>query len=154
LSKRLIALSAVFALALVAVGCGGDDSTSTASITKAEFLTQGNAICDKGNKEINTAFESFAKENNLEQNQNLTDAQATEASNTILIPNVQSQVDQIRELGAPAGQETQVDAILTAAQQGIDDLKDDPTLLAQSNADPFAEANKLARDYGLTACAG
>jgi hypothetical protein len=148
-----MALLAVLTLAVFAAGCGnGDDSA--ASITKSEFLAQGNAICKQGNQEIDSDFEAFAKENDLQQNDGLTDAQATEASEEILIPNVQDQVDQIRELGAPDGQEAQVDAILAAAQKGIDDLEADPTLLAQNGADPFAEANKLAKDYGLAACAG
>jgi len=152
-----MALLAVLALAVFAAGCGGsddgDDSTSTASITKSEFLAQGNAICKKGNQEIDSDFESFAKKHDLKQNDGLTDAEATEASEEILIPNVQKQVDQIRALGPPEGQEAQVDAILSAAQKGIDELEKDPTAI-QGNNDPFAEANKLAKDYGLTACAG
>jgi hypothetical protein len=150
-----MALLAVLALAVFAAGCGGGDDSddSTASITKSEFLAQGNEICKKGNQEIDSDFEAFAEENDLKQNQNLTDAQATEASETILIPNVQDQVDQISELGAPEGEEAQVDAILVAAQEGIDELEADPTAI-QGNNDPFAEANELARDYGLTACAG
>jgi hypothetical protein len=152
-----MALLAVLALAVFAAGCGGnddgDDSTSTASITKSEFLAQGNSICKKGNQEIDSDFESFAKKHDLKENDGLTDAEATEASEEILIPNVQKQVDQIHALGAPEGQEAQVDAILSAAQKGIDELKKDPTAI-QGNNDPFAEANKLAKDYGLTACAG
>jgi hypothetical protein len=149
-----MALLAVLALAVFAAGCGdGDESTSTASITKTEFLAQGNAICKKGNQEIDSDFESFAKKHDLQQSDGLTDAEATEASEEILIPNVQDQVDQIGELGAPEGQEAQVDAILAAVQKGIDELEADPTAI-QGNSDPFAEANKMAKDYGLTACAG
>ncbi len=151
-----MALLAVLAFAAFAAGCGGSDGgdDSTASITRSEFLARGNAICKKGNQEIDADFEAFAKENNLKQNQNLTDAQATEASNTILIPNVQDQVDKIGALGAPEGQEAEVDAILASAQKGIDELTADPTLIVQDGADPFAEANKLSKEYGLVACAG
>jgi hypothetical protein len=60
----------------------------------------------------------------------------------------------IEALPAPSGDTEQVDAIVSAAQQGLDELKADPSLItAEGQDNPFAEANKLAKQYGLTACA-
>jgi hypothetical protein len=149
LSKRLFALSAaVFALVLVAAGCGsGSDS-----ISKQEFITKADAICKKGNDQINSEINAYAKKVGLSGNTQPTDAQATEIANTILIPSVQSQHDDISDLGAPSGDQDQVDAILSAVQDGIDQAKSDPTGLLQSNDTTFAKANQLAKDYGLTVC--
>jgi hypothetical protein len=69
-----------------------------------------------------------------------------------LIPSVEDQVQQISELPPPAGDEEQVQAILDAAQQGIEEGKSDPQSFQKS--DPFAEANKLAVQYGMKECGG
>jgi hypothetical protein len=57
----------VLAVSLFAIGCGGGDDTTetTASLTKAQFVKQGNAICENGNREIDASFEEFTKEHNL-----------------------------------------------------------------------------------------
>ena len=66
---------------------------------------------------------------------------------------MQNQLDQIRALGIPPGDEEQVNAILDAAQEAVDKLQADPSVVIEQNTpDPFAEANKLAKDYGLSTC--
>src|SRR5204862_8152668 len=54
---RGMTLAAPLILVLVAAGCGSSSkSTSTTpAISKAEFLKKGNAICKKGNDQINKA---------------------------------------------------------------------------------------------------
>jgi hypothetical protein len=147
-------LGGVLAIALIAAGCGGSSSSdSTASLTKAEFVKQGNAICAIGNKQIEAGFESFAKENHLSENKQPTEAQAAEIAETVLIPAVTTQIEGIRALGVPSGEEDQVNAILDAAEEGIEKAEEDPGVLLSSNGDnAFGKANKLAREYGLTTC--
>jgi hypothetical protein len=157
LSKRLIATAVgVLAIALIAAGCGSssDNSTdSTASLTKAEFLKQGNAICATGNKQIEAGFESFGKENHLSENKQPTEAQAAEVAETVLIPAVNTQIEGIRALGAPSGDEDQVNAILEAAEEAVEKTEEDPGALLSSNSEnAFAKANKLSSEYGLTTC--
>jgi hypothetical protein len=73
----------------------------------------------------------------------------------LVMVTLQDGIDRIRALGAPAGDEDQVKALLDAAQRGLDTLKDHPHQLAKGGAAPaFDEANKLAGDYGLDQCAG
>ena len=149
-----MAATVAVAVAFGAAGCGGGDDSSSgdstaAALTKDEFVTQGNQICADGNKQIETASKdvfSGGKPSTDEVKQFVTGT---------VIPSIQDQVDGIRALGAPAGDEDQVNAILDAAQQGIDDAKADPSLLESNGSnDPFEEANKLATAYGLTECAG
>ena len=148
--NRLISIVfIVLGLALIGAGCGGDDKGSSPSPTKAEFVRKGNAICTNGNKKID------AKGRKLfgGQQKKPSESQLKKFATDVLIPEVQKQVDQIRDLGAPKGDEKKVKAILDAAQQGIDKAKKDPIAITQDNgADPFQKANKLARDYGLTVC--
>jgi hypothetical protein len=41
--------------------------------------------------------------------------------------------------------------MLEAAQAGIDQIEEDPSLLT-SKDNPLEDGSRLARDYGLTAC--
>jgi hypothetical protein len=155
LSKRLIAmLAGVVAIAVVAAGCGSssDSTESTASLTKAEFIKQGDAICKKGNKEIEEGFESFAKENNLPQHKEPTKAQGKELVETVIVPEIKAQAEGIRALGTPSGDEAQVSAMLDSLDEGIEEAEEDPEALFAAKSDPFASANKQAKEYGLKVC--
>ncbi len=158
--NRLLALIvALAALALVAVGCGSsDDSTtddgtseSTASLTKAEFIKQGNAICAEGNKELDSGFEEFSEENDIADNEEPSDELLEEAAETILVPGVSEQLEELRELGTPEDDNGEADAILTGAEEALEEIEDDPSLAFGSNTG-FTQVNKESRAYGLTVC--
>jgi hypothetical protein len=151
LNKRLLALLAgVLALALVAAGCGSsDDSTTdstTASLTKAQFLKQGNAICDAGNKEINAGFEEA-----LPKGKQPSEAELSEAMETVLIPSVTKQVEEIRALGAPEGEEEAIEDFLTGAEEELEKGEEDPASLATDAS--FNKTSQEAEAIGLTSCA-
>jgi hypothetical protein len=150
LRKALIFVLPCLIGAALLAGCGGgddSDSTSTeAALTKSEFLKQGNAICAKGNKTIDKAANQA-----FSNGQKPTEAQLEQfVSQTA--PIIQGEIDGLRALGAPAGDEQQVNAILDEAQSALDKAKQDPSLFL--NGDPFKKANQDAKAYGLTACAG
>jgi hypothetical protein len=152
-SKPFIALlAALAAISMIAAGCGGgDDSTDSSGLTKAEFLKQGNAICAKGNKEIEEGFEEFEAENGLE-NKQPTKAQLTEAIEEVIIPAVRGQVEGIEDLEPPSGEEAKVESVTAAASEGLEKAEEDPAAMTSEKADPFAKANELANEYGLTKC--
>jgi hypothetical protein len=156
-SKRFVGLFvACAAVAMIVGGCGGSDdntdSTDSAELTKAQFLKQGNAICAKANEEVGKEFEEFAKENKLSEGKEPTEELLAEAVEEILLPSVTQQVEEIRELGVPAGEEKQVDKILTAAEEGIEEAEDEPASAAAQTGGPFDDADKLATAYGLKRC--
>src|SRR5882724_6062245 len=99
-------LGLVLAVALIAAGCGGggDDSTSTSSLAKPAWIVKADAICQQGNQEIaQAADEQFGK-----QHHEPTDEQVQQFTSATVVPSVQHQIDQIRDLGAPSGDEDQV----------------------------------------------
>jgi hypothetical protein len=140
------AAAAVLVVVLVAAGCGG--SSSSKSISKAEFLKKGNAICAKGNRQINQEGQKTFPRSKGKPSK----AELTKFSKQVLIPSVQSEIDGIRGLGAPKGDKAKVNAIVTEAQAALDKGKKDPLILVSDKQDPFAKANKLANAYGLTKC--
>jgi len=140
----LLGLAAVTALVVAGCGGGGDDSTSTSSLAKPAWIAKADAICKQGNQEIEQAAnEQFGK-----QSQQPTDAQVQQFTKESVVPSVQKQVDQIRDLGAPSGDEDQVNKILDTVQADIDKTKSATTLAG----DPFADGNALATQYGLKVC--
>jgi hypothetical protein len=152
---RALEFAVVLTVGLVLAGCGSsnNNSTSTAALTKAEFLKKGNAICKKGQQQINaTANQTFSKKQypNGPPPKSVQVKFATDA----VIPSIQTQINGIKALGAPTGDEAKVKAIVDSAQSALDKAKADPTALLQSNPknDPFAESNKLTNAYGLTTC--
>ncbi|HET7590626.1 MAG TPA: hypothetical protein VFK14_10665 [Solirubrobacterales bacterium] len=153
MSKPFIALlAALAAISMIAAGCGGGDSTDSSSLTKAEFVKQGNALCAKGNKEINQGFEEFAKENGFSEKQKPTKAQMTEVIETVVIPGIRGQVEGIEGLEPPSGEEAKVEAITDAANEALEKGEEDPAVLTSQKAGPFAKADKLASAYGLVKC--
>jgi hypothetical protein len=155
LSKRLIVLLAgVVAIAVIAAGCGSssDDSTeTTAALTKAEFVKQGDAICAKGSKQIEAEAEEFAEDNNVDTSKP-TDKQQEELIATVLAPSLQTQADELGELSAPSGEEGKAAAMIDALEAGAEELEDDPGTLLENGADPLGKANKLANEFGFKEC--
>jgi hypothetical protein len=152
---RLIGLLVgAMAIALIVAGCGSSSDETTASISKAEFTKQGNAICKAGNEEINEGFGSFAKENSLNHKEP-SEAQFEELAETVLIPSVSRQIKEVRALGAPEGEEGEVDEFLTNAEGALEEIEGEPSLIsAEGKEEPFYTVNKEAATLGLTACGG
>jgi hypothetical protein len=149
--------------ALAASGCGGDEGTSDpdpvdtapaeapAAIAKPEFVKQANAICAKTNQELIKTSEDFTKEKNLSESSQPTDAQLGELTNLVM-PAINQQVEELRALGAPAGDEAEVDAILSAVEVAIEEGEQDPATIYGADGGAFARANRLAVAYGLEKC--
>lgn len=156
MNRLIVLLAALAALALVAAGCGDSDDDGTTdsgpALTKAEFVKQGNAVCAAGNKEIQKGFEEFTEESGLKQNEEPSEAQFEEVADDVLVPAVSKQVEGLRDLGVPEGDEGEVDQLLTNAEDALGEIEDDPSKISGEDGDPFAGVNKEARAYGLTVC--
>lgn len=143
----LLIPAALAALALIAAGCGSDESDDEASepLTKAEYITLGDQICAEADTEINaTAEEQFGT----------TEAPAADEQEAFLsevvAPSYQQQLDEISELTPPEEDQEEIDAILAALQELTDQAQDAPGELLKATEPP--EASALAQAYGFTAC--
>jgi hypothetical protein len=143
-----LTIAATMIVGLGAAGCGSKNkstssSASTPAITKAQFLAQANAICTKGNQQTNAAGAKLGR--------SPTRAQIVAYGKNAVAPSIQAQIDGIRALGAPAGDQATVTRFLSLAQADLNKVKANPVLLVGS-ADQFADFAKVAHPYGLTAC--
>jgi len=153
LSKRLtLLLAVVMALGVIAAGCGSsdDDSTdTTVTLTKAEFIKQGDAICKQANEQSQSDAEDFAKENDFEL-EKASKEQLEEAIGEVLVPSLNQQAEEISALGAPEGDEEKVDAIVVSLEGAAEEIESDPGAVFEG--EPLDEASKLAGDYGFKVC--
>jgi hypothetical protein len=149
-----LALMAVLVVGVCVAGCGSSSSTTgetTATITKAEFVAKGNAVCVKGEKAQEAEINAYVKKHGLE-NKKPTKAQNVELVETVLAPNIQSQIDGVKALGAPGGEEQQVNSALELSQQTLEKIEANPEL-AFGKGNPFAAAGKQLHALGLKKCA-
>jgi hypothetical protein len=156
----LVLIVGVLAGGLAAAGCGGDDNdttsaaagtggttTSTTSgppLSKADYVGQANAICQQGNEDI----AQQAKEQFGDSAPSGSDAENFIAD--VVVPNFEGQLEDLRALSPPKGDEETVAKVYDELESAIEKVRDDPSLAVSS--DPFTEATRLAHDYGLTGC--
>jgi hypothetical protein len=154
---RGLACAAILTAGLLLVACGGGDDHSTTAISKPEFVNKATAICITGNGRIGRVVEAALKAQAAEASRkgnahpNPTSAEIAKLGKDTVIPTGQRELDQIRALGAPSGQEDEIKALLSEQQSVLDKVKEDPSLYTSlGRRDPFA--GKLAQDYGLSLC--
>ncbi len=137
----------VLVAAVALAGCGSSKSSSTkttASITKAEFLAKGNAICQATNAARNKQGRALGN--------NPSRPQLVRYVKQDFIPSIQSTIDQIRALGAPPGDQAKVTGLLNLAQADLNKVRANPLLIV-SGPGVFHNFAVQAHAYGLTQCA-
>lgn len=160
--KHLLVIAA--ALALLASGCGGGsdgdataqgDSGSAPSVgavdglTKAELIAQADAICEETDKKQEAALKAFLKKHPNAGSDPKGQAQMVKEAG---LPPIRAEVEEIAALGAPAGEEDQVQAILDGIQQAIEKGEENPEALLGKSPSPFDAVGKQAAKYGFNAC--
>ncbi|HET6997154.1 MAG TPA: hypothetical protein VFI03_01065 [Solirubrobacterales bacterium] len=142
--RRFVLIVALIALAaaLSVPGCGGDDE---ATITKAELIKKGDAICKKADKTQGDDYIAYARKSG--------DPGTTESNvSKFVFPPVVEQTEELEALGVPEGDEEKVDAIIAGIEEA---LKKSEAVLGKNPENfeaPFEEVSKLAADYGFEAC--
>jgi hypothetical protein len=167
LSRRgLTAIFAVLAVLVAASGCGsssGDDSTANAALAnvplKETFVKQGDAICAKGRKEVQTKFAAFLKKEGIKgigpgggESPAEIKAHEIELVETIGIPALDKQLKELKALGAPKGEEEKVEEYFEAAEEALEKGEAEPQLLFSKVPQTFAKADKIAQELGFEVC--
>jgi hypothetical protein len=150
--RKLVLPLGLLALALLVVGCGGGSSSSgeSGSLSKSELIKQGDAICKKGEEELEAEANEFAQDHGLDTNKP-TKAQQEEVIQKVVAPAIQKQAEELRQLGIPSGEEGAVEEILDSLEKGTKELEEEPGKLLQGT-NPVAKASNLAKQYGFSNC--
>jgi hypothetical protein len=157
MSRGAIALAAV-AVALVVAGCGGGDSSTSSSagtISKEAFIKKADAICKKGSEQMQQGFATYLRKNkkSIVALRHPSKADYEGLIGGVLIPNLEREIEAIRALGAPSGDEQRIEEILTALEEGIETAENDPKAVTHSSSEViFGIGSRLAKEYGLEVC--
>jgi hypothetical protein len=152
---KVLLAAMTLALLLMLLGCGaGDESTGSAeSMTKTDFVKKANAICAQADKEISRVYGRYSKKP-YPGGKRPTEAVMNRVAEEVVIPARRKQVQRLRALGAPPGEEQRVRRILAAIEEGIEKGEEDRrTLRATGGAEyAFTKALELEVDFGLVKC--
>jgi len=138
---------AILALAL-ATGCGDD---SEASITKAEFVDQANAVCKEVLKAKNVLVKEELAQIKKEGKSLELDEKDALAVIAVALPPLTELPDKLRQLEVPEGEEEPVEAIIDSYATGVREMEEDPGNAFGADY-PFKEGDELAERYGLNVC--
>ena len=147
---------AVIAAALF-VGCGGsDDSTesiATSDLTKVQWIKRAGPICTKGNVPVLSELVAY-QEKHPAKTERESEAVTGKALRAVVPPAISKEVEKIRALGAPSGDEQQIEEFLEAMEADIKSVEEGALLSSAAELDKkFRRSGQLARQYGLEECA-
>jgi hypothetical protein len=142
--KKLTALLLVL-IPLALAACGGDDGPS-----KEDYIADADEICARSNKETDAIFEQAF------ENPQKPEPEEAQAALKEALPVVKKDLEELKGLEKPKGDEDEIDAIWAAIDTGIqtlDEASADPNAaLVSLTSEPFAAGEKLAGDYGMKDC--
>ena len=151
--RRTTIAAVAFLAAAPLTGCGGDDTATTfpagvsRPIAKVQFLREADRICQSTNTRVQAAADDL-----LTGPAKPPPAQVRRIVLGVVVPTLRSEVRAIRALGAPAGDQRQVDGILAATERGIEQVAADPAGALDGPPPAFRQAGRLARAYGSNEC--
>ena len=159
MSRGLLTLLLVLVFAAGAAGCGDDDSSTADSTTSGVTGFTGEAptdalhyhliadkYCRRAENEIDkAAAEQFGGEQPSPE-------ELTDFVNDYYLPIMRRQMEQIRTIPIPPGEEEKVNAIYDAFDEGLAQAEANPEDLLNGPPPGIVEASRLAVDYGFDDC--
>lgn len=129
-------------------GLGGEAASS--SLSKDEFVKKASSICERTRENGFARVAAFKRKYDAE---GLPEALALrKATNSTLIAIVEDELNALLALGAPSGEEAEVEAIWTAVEKGVSEAKKAPGKTSNEIADHLAAGDDQLRAYGLETC--
>ena len=125
----------------------GRSAKNTKPLTKAQFITQANALCDATAAAFVPVAQQFA---NIKTNHSPQELAAFMAA---YAPIVQHQINQTRALKPPKQDQSKIMKMLQESQTTLNAIKANPQLLGGAQSAVLA-ADTLARAYGLEGAPG
>lgn len=157
-------LTAIVLVATVAVGCGDDEPSSgngesagggaavtTSSLSHDEFVKQASAACSRERKGLIGEVNAYlTKHDSKGMPETVLFANMIKS---VMVPTIEAETEAMRELGAPEGDEEEIEAILASQQEAIDEVKGLKNVKGIEDVEVhFKDVGKELRDYGFTAC--
>jgi hypothetical protein len=144
LIKKLLAI--VLSLVICSIctfGCG-NSSSEAASLTKAQFIKRGEAICNEAELEQLKGANAYASKHPGAEEEDLVVP--------VILPPIEKELEGLEALGVPKGDEEAVQKFLTSLEAAVKQSRESPGDLFAAETDPFTKPDKLAEEYGFDVC--
>lgn len=143
-------------------GAGSQSSGSGSNetdISKKEFIRKAEAICTEVSQKAAAAATAMIKDlDNPKAGFEELIERSDEVVNEILAPRYGEEIERIRALGYPSGDEAQIEAMLVSFEETIERAEEDPKGFSELNTvegnpeNPYEREDSLARRYGFEVC--
>lgn len=143
---RLLVALAVAAAACVLASCGS--SNDAGGLTKARFRVSANAICERGNRQV----EAAAANRFPRGEEQAAPRQRQHFVLSVVAPNIEGEIEAIKKLAAPEGDDGTVEVVMSELEAALRRLRQSPT--AAGSEEPLTKANKFATAAGIPSCGG
>ncbi len=136
------------AAAITVASCGGDDARG---LSEAELVARANEVCAQHTQHIVAAAKSRFRTPEVPA----AGALVNFAQQTV-VPEAEKLVGRLESVNAPADEAAEFDEYLRKLNRALERMKGAPSMVfSEIEAhDVFREANEVANDLRLTACAG
>jgi hypothetical protein len=134
-------------------GSEAGESAPGGEISDSAFVKQANAICEESKKQSLEKMSAYVKEHGGGGSSKQRLAQLKEAIEAVVVPAIQGQAEEIRELSVSGGDEAKVKAFATALEEGVEDAERAKGSSTAPFAQSFKRSAELAHEYGLDGCA-
>jgi hypothetical protein len=146
--RRSLVLAAVLVgLAALLGGCGGSGSADV-DPAKASYIEEADATCTEQSEEIKRLIAPYTDDGDYAD---LTEPEASEMVKETLAPAMGYEIRSVRAIGLPQEYVPEVLRALEVWQQVVDQAEKDPLAFVRAE-NPFAEPERLARDFGFEVC--
>jgi hypothetical protein len=157
MKRKLAGAAITMLLAGLAAGCGsdGDDadtSTTPTPLTKAEFIARADRICAATDQQIEREAGKL-RETARKAGDQLAVSLVKQFLEKTSLPAYESMLGKLRALTPPKADERTIDGYVAALASAIDTVKADVERYSRSDSpDPFGDANRRAKAYGMKVC--
>lgn len=130
---------------------GGDDGIMTSSLDKEEFIKRAGTLCRREKKGLIKKASAYVQEHSSEGLP--PPVMTANGVKEVVMPVMEAQIEVVRELGAPEGDEEEIEEMLAAQQRAVDTVREQRTIdPVDGPVEYFEAANKSYERYGLEAC--
>jgi hypothetical protein len=153
MKRKLAGAMTTLLVAGLAAGCGGGDQGDAGrpALTKAAFITRADAICKATTDSIDAAGAKLRSAG--AKTGTIPIAQVVTFLKNSSLPAYDRMVVDLRKLAPPKDDRQAIGGFVASLAGAVEAAKANPDKYARrTTADPFDDANKRARAYGMKVC--
>jgi hypothetical protein len=126
-------------------------TVTTSTLSKAEFIRQATAACNEEREGLVDEVTNYlSKQESKELPESVS---LVNMARSVMLPTIEAEMAAVRGLGAPAGDEEEVEAMIGATLAAVDEVKElKKAKSLEEIENHFAGATQMFQDYGFEAC--